>query len=100
MVSKYKYKSLTWIDLESPTRDEVAHLMEEYHLPELVGEELLDKTLRAKVDLYPHFIYMILHFPLIGRSRDGARYEQEIDFSDGDDNDGHGQCLGWALVVR
>jgi magnesium transporter len=85
MVSKYKYKSLTWIDLESPTRDEVAHLMEEYHLPELVGEELLDKTLRAKVDLYPHFIYMILHFPLIGRSRDGARYEQEIDFVVGKD---------------
>ncbi len=80
MVSKYKHKNLTWIDVEGPTRDEVMHLMEDYNLPELVGEELLEKSIRGKVDLYPHFAYLVLHFPLIGRSRDGARYEQEIDF--------------------
>jgi magnesium transporter len=85
MVSKYKHKGLTWVDVEGPTRDEVMHLMEEYSLPELVGEELLDKSVRGKVDMYPHFIYMVLHFPLIGRSRDGARYEQEIDFIVGKD---------------
>ncbi|MEN9582250.1 MAG: hypothetical protein RL641_204 [Candidatus Parcubacteria bacterium] len=68
------------MDVEGPTRDEIMHLMEEYSLPELVGEELLDKSIRGKVDLYPHFIYMVLHFPIIGRSRDGSRYEQEIDF--------------------
>jgi magnesium transporter len=80
MVSKFKHKGLTWVDVEGPTRDEIMHLMEEYSLPELVGEELLDKSIRGKVDLYPHFIYMVLHFPIIGRSRDGSRYEQEIDF--------------------
>ena len=80
MVSKFKHKNLTWIDVEGPTRDEVMHLMEEFALPELVGEELLDKSMRGKVDLYPHFAYMVLHFPIIGRSRDGTRYEQEIDF--------------------
>ncbi len=85
MVSKYKHKGLTWIDLEGPTRDEVMHLMEEFQLPELVGEELLDKTVRGKVDLYPHFVYMVLHFPVIGRSRDGSRYELEIDFIIGKD---------------
>ena len=80
MVSKYKHKGLTWVDVEGPTRDEVMHLLEEYQLPELVGDELLDKSIRGKVDLYPHFIYLVLHFPLIGRSRNGSRYEQEIDF--------------------
>jgi magnesium transporter len=80
MVSKYKHKGLTWIDMEGPTRDEVMHLMEEFALPELVGEELLEKSIRGKVDLYPHFVYMVLHFPIIGRTRDGERYEQEIDF--------------------
>jgi magnesium transporter len=80
MVSKYKHKGLTWIDVEGPTRDEILHLMEEYALPELVGEELLEKSMRGKVDLYPHFAYLVLHFPIIGRSRDGVRYEQEIDF--------------------
>ncbi len=85
MVSKYKHKNLVWIDVEGPTRDEVMHLMEEYTLPELVGEELLEKSVRGKVDLYPHFIYMVLHFPVLGRSRDGGRYEQEIDFIIGKD---------------
>lgn len=80
MVSKYKHKGLTWIDVEGPTRDEIMHLMEENSLPELVGEELMEKSVRSKVDLYPNFIYMVLHFPIIGRSRDGSRYEQEIDF--------------------
>ncbi|MBP7831611.1 MAG: hypothetical protein KA028_01165 [Candidatus Pacebacteria bacterium] len=80
MVSKYKHKGLTWIDVEGPTRDEIMHLMEDYALPELVGEELMEKSVRSKVDLYPNFIYMVLHFPIIGRSRDGSRYEQEIDF--------------------
>lgn len=80
MVSKYKHKGLTWIDVEGPTRDEVMHLMEDYSLPELVGEELLSLTVRGKVDLYQNFIYLVLHFPVLGRSKDGSRYEQEIDF--------------------
>lgn len=85
MVSKYKHKSLTWVDLESPSRDEIMHLMDEYALPELIGEELLDKTVRDKVDLYPNFAYLVLHFPVLGRSRDGSRYDQEIDFVVGKD---------------
>ena len=79
MISKYTYKKLTWIDLESPTREEVVRLVEEYDLSALVGEELLTETVRSKVDVHDNLIYLILHFPSL-KQRNGRRPEQEIDF--------------------
>ncbi|MFA6089627.1 MAG: CorA family divalent cation transporter [Candidatus Woesearchaeota archaeon] len=79
MISKYTYKGLTWIDLESPTEDELSHIMEGYSIPAIVGEEMKHETLQSKVDLYPNFIYLILHFPEL--SHKGNRsVEKEIDF--------------------
>lgn len=79
MISKYIYKKLVWIDVQSPTREEITHLSEEYGISPLVGEELLSKSVRSKVDLYDNFIYLILHFPKIGHSHK-KNTEQEIDF--------------------
>lgn len=79
MISKYTYKGLTWVDLESPTEDELGHIMEGYAIPPTVGEEMKNLSLQSKVDLYPNFIYLILHFPEI--SHEGSRsIEKEIDF--------------------
>ncbi len=77
MISRYTAHGLTWIDLESPTPEETRHIVEEFSLPHLVGEEMSDHTLRSKVDLYPDFLYLVLHFPLIDDSKSS---EQEIDF--------------------
>lgn len=79
MISRYNYKDLVWVDLESPTQEEVRSVMEEFGVHPLVAEELLTPTLRPKVDLYPNFIYLILHFPAITHRHTGGR-EQEIDF--------------------
>ena len=85
MISKYVYKKLVWIDLESPTRDEMQSLMEEYKIPDLVGDEMLVETLRSKVDVYPNLIYLILHFPKMGRTRGKKNPDQEVDFIIGHD---------------
>ncbi len=79
MISRYSAHGLTWVDLESPTPEETAHIVEEFGLPHLVGEEMSDHTLRSKVDLYSDFLYLILHFPIIGKNP-GSSTEQEIDF--------------------
>lgn len=79
MISRYAYKGLTWVDIESPNREEIAHIMEEFSLPQLVAEEMVNSTLRSKVDLYDNFLYVILHFPLIN-PKTGAPSEQEVDF--------------------
>lgn len=79
MISRYKYKDLVWLDVLSPTPEEVRLLMDEFNIHPLVAEELLVPTLRSKVDLYHDFIYLILHFPTISHKHDGGR-DQEIDF--------------------
>lgn len=79
MLSRYTNKKITWIDLESPTQDEVRGIMKEFGIHPLVGNELLNPTVRPKVDIYPDYIYLILHFPVI-EHRHGERAEQEVDF--------------------
>lgn len=79
MISKYTYKGLTWVDLENPTEEELVHIMEEYSIPVLVGEEMHTKSFQSKIDLYPTFIYLILHFPQVSHKRKKSG-EQEIDF--------------------
>ena len=79
MISKYTYKKLTWIDLDSPTHDELHEVAETYQLPSLVAEELRLPIFRSKVDRYQDFIYLVLHFPVFTK---GAKkhYQQEVDF--------------------
>ena len=79
MISRYKYRDLTWIDLESPTKEEVREIMEEHNVHPLVADELLSPTLRPKVDLYDNLIYLIMHFPVV-YSMHGRSGGQEIDF--------------------
>lgn len=79
MISRYSAHGLTWVDLESPTPEETVHIVEEFNIPQLVGQEMIENTLRSKVDLYPDCLYLVLHFPIIGHGvSDGI--EQEIDF--------------------
>ncbi len=84
MISVYKHKHLTWVDVESPTPDEVRVLMNKYSIDPLVADELLLPTLKPKVDTYPNFIYLILHFPAFKHTHNGDT-NQEIDFIIGKD---------------
>lgn len=86
MILKYTQKNLTWVDLECPTREETRKVMAEYNIHPLVAQELIGPSLRSKVEIYPNFIYLILHFPLI-RRKNSKRFieQQEIDFIIGKD---------------
>lgn len=84
MISKYTYNNIDWVDLQSPTPEEVASLVDEYNIIPVVAEEFITETLRSKVDVYDNFIYLVLHFP-INRHKKGEKTEQEIDFIIGKD---------------
>jgi magnesium transporter len=84
VINKYQYKTLTWLDLESPTQDEVREVMEEYSINPLVAEEFLSPTLKPKVDFYSDYIYLILHFPAFRHTHAGEQ-NQEVDFVIGKD---------------
>jgi len=79
MINRYTYKKLTWVDLESPTQEEVRDVMEEFNIHPLAANELLSTTRRPKADLYPDFIYLILHFPAF-QHRHSKDSNQEVDF--------------------
>lgn len=74
MISRYIHQGMTWVDIESPTREEIAHIVDEFTLPELIAEDMFSGTPHAKVDLYNNCMYLILHFPVKKKA------EQEIDF--------------------
>lgn len=84
MISKYTYKKLTWIDVQKPTREEIFMLKEEYKIPTVVSEELLEESTRAKVELYENVIFMIMHFPTKNPTV-SKTLDQEIDFILGHD---------------
>jgi magnesium transporter len=79
MISKYAYKDLIWVDLESPTEEEIIYVMEEFSIPISIGEELHTKNIQYKVETYSDFIYTVLHFPKTSKGNDEG-LEQEIDF--------------------
>ncbi len=79
MLSRYTHKKITWIDLESPTSDEVREVMKEFNIHPIIANELLSPTLRPKVETHPGHMYMILHFPVF-QHQNGESSEQEIDF--------------------
>ncbi len=64
MIKQLKYQNITWLSLIAPTKDEVAKLGQDYTIHPLVSEELLHPSIRAKVDVYDDYIYLILHFPV------------------------------------
>lgn len=79
MLKKFKYKDITWLDLESPTKEELAQIGEEHQIHPLVIDELVDPSQRTKVDLYNDYLYLVLHFPGVEKDY------QEVDFVVGKD---------------
>jgi magnesium transporter len=82
MITKRAYKNVTWIDIESPTQDDVRNIVTEYGVHPVVAEELRLPTVKSKVDSYDDHIYLVLHFPTKRADGDGLI---EIDWIIGKD---------------
>lgn len=91
MLARYQHGSVTWVDLVSPTQEEVRALMEEFGLEPHVAEELLTPTMRSSVDVYGAYIYLVLHFPAFKHTHTVASRPQEVDFIVGDE---------WLITTR
>ncbi len=81
MISTHAYSGIVWLDLQSPTDDEVSGLIKRYDLHPLVGEELKRSSTLAKIDFFKDYILVVLTLPV--RTKKGSGYEivdREIDF--------------------
>jgi len=62
-VSMLETGGLRWIQLESPGPAEIAWLEEEFSFHELDLEDVRSRRQRPKVDEYPDYVFVVLHFP-------------------------------------
>lgn len=78
MRSRHNYNGLTWIDFESPTRDEIQDVVNEFAIEPLVAQELLLPATKPRAEFFKDHAYLVLHFPALRHSHKAR--EQEIDF--------------------
>ncbi len=83
MRSTHEHNGILWIDLESPTRDEVQEVVEQFGISPIVAEDLLLPSARPRVEFFDAHAYVILHFPALRHSH--KTLEQEVDFVVGHD---------------
>jgi magnesium transporter len=63
-ISELSADGLTWVHAERPGGLEVAHLAERFGFHELDSEDVLSKRQRPKIDEYPDYLFVVLHFPV------------------------------------
>lgn len=84
MITRYEHEGVQWIDVERPTPEEGDELANEFNLGPLIAQEIYAPTLKPRVDLYPSFVYLVLHFPAVRDTR-GTKTDHEVDLVVGKD---------------
>jgi len=59
---------LTWVHLDGPSHDEAAQLGQRFGWHPLDLEDVLSKRQRPKVDDYPEYLFVVLHFPVYDKA--------------------------------
>jgi magnesium transporter len=61
-------EGLRWVNIERPTPLECAWLEEHFDFHALDLEDVLSRNQRPKIDEYPDYLFIVLHFPVFDRS--------------------------------
>jgi magnesium transporter len=59
---------LRWVNIERPTPLECAWLEEQFDFHALDLEDVLSRNQRPKIDEYPEYLFIVLHFPVFDRA--------------------------------
>ena len=59
---------LTWVNIEKPTAREIEYLAQNYPFHPLDLEDCLGRIQHPKLDDYPDYLFIVLHFPLFNRA--------------------------------
>ena len=76
-VSVLEQCGMRWIQLESPGPAEIAWLETEFSFHELDIEDVRSRRQRPKVDDYPDYVFVVLHFPWYDKSS-GRLFSAEV----------------------
>jgi magnesium transporter len=59
---------LTWVHLDRPDEQAISALAERFGWHELDVEDVLSKRQRPKIDEYPDYLFVVLHFPFYDKN--------------------------------
>jgi len=77
-MTRHERGKVTWVDLESPTAEELHSVMREFDISGNIEEEIISPTPYPLVISFPSYSYLVLHFPVT--KADGGARTQEVDF--------------------
>ena len=78
MITRRAHSNLVWVDLKSPSQEDVRAVMREFDVHPLIADELLSPSARQKTERYGDFLYMVLNFPTFGRKHEHVGQEIDI----------------------
>jgi len=61
-------EGLRWVNIERPSPLEAAWLEEQFGFHALDLEDVMSRNQRPKIDEYPEYLFIVLHFPVFDRS--------------------------------
>ena len=67
-IAELAAEGLTWVHGDRPGEAEVTYLAERFGFHELDIEDILSKRQRPKIDEYPEYLFLVLHFPFYDKS--------------------------------
>jgi magnesium transporter len=67
-ISELSANGLTWIHVDEPGPLEAALVAERFGFHELDIEDVLSKRQRPKIDEYPDYLFVVLHFPFYDKT--------------------------------
>ncbi|KKR09637.1 MAG: Mg2 transporter protein CorA family protein [Parcubacteria group bacterium GW2011_GWA2_39_18] len=78
-MQKIQTKNITWIDIQNPTDSDIELLKKEHGVHGIVLEQLRQPSIRPAVEQYPHYLYLIMHFPIFNAEKRTSQ-STEVDF--------------------
>ncbi len=67
-IAELSANGITWILVDQPTTEEAALVAERFGFHELDVEDVLSKRQRPKIDEYPEYLFVVLHFPFYDKT--------------------------------
>src|SRR5918999_5501295 len=83
-VELVEHRGLRWINIESPGPTDRAWLEEHFEFHPLDYEDVASRNQRPKIDEYPDYLFIVLHFPVFDKSL-GRLNTAELDMFVGQD---------------
>jgi len=63
-IKSVNWETLTWLDIEQPTKVDAEYLKQNYHFHDLELDDCLRRVHRPTMNAHEEYLFMMLHFPV------------------------------------